>query len=181
MFWTCFSSDFLLDEADEWRIEAWDAIRTRADCRFLFLTKRINRFFVNLPDNWGGGYDHVTVGCTCENQKQTDFRLPVFMDLPCRHKIIVHEPLLGEIDISTWLDHSIEEVVVGGESGPKARVCDYDWVQKIRRTCIDAGVKFTFRQTGALFRKDGRVYHVPRKIQHSQARKAGIDFAGTST
>ncbi len=39
-----------------------------------------------------------------------------------------------------------------------------------------ASVPFFFHQTGALFRKDGRVYRIPRKDQHSQARKAGIDY-----
>ena len=40
----CFSSDFLLEDADEWRAEAWKIIRERSDCTFLFLTKRIERF-----------------------------------------------------------------------------------------------------------------------------------------
>lgn len=63
----------------------------------------------------------------------------------------------------------------GGESGSEARVCDYDWVLDLRRQCVDAGVEFRFRQTGARLRKEGRVYRIRRQFQHSQARKAGID------
>ena len=40
------------------------------------------------------------------------------------------------------------------------------------------GVPFTFRQTGARFEKDGRLYLIPREKQLSQARKAGIDTGG---
>ena len=44
LVYVCFSSDFLLEDADPWRGECWDMIRERKDCQFLFLTKRIERF-----------------------------------------------------------------------------------------------------------------------------------------
>ncbi len=66
---------------------------------------------------------------------------------------------------------------MGGESGKDARLCDYDWVLDIRDQCVEARVPFHFKQTGARFRKDGRVYFVPRRIQSSQARRAGIDYS----
>ena len=40
----CFSTDFLIEEADEWRNECWKMIKERHDCIFVFLTKRIDRF-----------------------------------------------------------------------------------------------------------------------------------------
>ncbi|MBR4466740.1 MAG: DUF5131 family protein, partial [Clostridia bacterium] len=64
------------------------------------------------------------------------------------------------------------------ESGPDARLCDYDWVLDIRRQCAAAGTAFHFHQTGACFRKDGRIYRIPRNQQGIQARKAGIDLEG---
>ena len=69
-----------------------------------------------------------------------------------------------------------EQVTVGGESGNDARVCDYDWVLNIREQCINANVPFHFKQTGAHFRKDGKLYIIPRNQQMIQAHKAGIDF-----
>lgn len=69
----------------------------------------------------------------------------------------------------------IRELVCGGESGNDARICDYGWILSLREQCLAAGVPFRFRQTGALFRKDGRLYRIPRRLQHAQARKAGID------
>lgn len=176
LFWTCFTSDFLLDRCDDWRFEAWQIIRERRDCRFLFVTKRIDRFIVNLPDDWREGYDHVTVCVTCENQETADKRLPVLKRLPIKHKMITNEPLLSPIDMRPYLDETIELVTVGGESGPEARVCRYEWVLNIREQCVLKGVPFAFRQTGARFVKDGRLYRIPRKIQHEQARKAGIDY-----
>ena len=48
----------------------------------------------------------------------------------------------------------------------------------MRDTCVQFGVPFTFRQTGARLRKDGRLYSIPRARQAEQARRAGIDYAG---
>ena len=73
--YTCFSSDFFLDEADEWRVDAWRMIRERIDLDFFIVTKRIDRFRVNLPADWGDGYENVTVCSTCENQDRAAHRL----------------------------------------------------------------------------------------------------------
>ena len=72
---TCFTTDFFLPEADEWRVEAWNMIKQRPDLTFTFLTKRIDRFLVSLPDDWGDGYDNVRIGCTVENQDMADYRV----------------------------------------------------------------------------------------------------------
>ncbi len=174
--YTCFSSDFFLDEADEWRQEAWQMIRHRSDLDFFIITKRIHRFTINLPDDWGEGYPNVTIYSTCENQDRADFRLPILLDLPIRHKGIACEPLLEPIDLSRWLHPSIELVVTGGESGNIARECHYNWVLDIRKQCIQNKVPFHFKQTGARFVKDGKLYQVKRQYQHSQAAKAAIDY-----
>jgi protein gp37 len=49
-------------------------------------------------------------------------------------------------------------------------------VLDIRTQCIEKKVPFHFKQTGARFVKDGRLYHIKRQDQHTQAAKAGIDF-----
>ena len=176
IIFTCFTSDFLLEDADEWRQECWDMIRTRKDCFFYFFTKRIHRFKECIPNDWGDGYDNIIVGCTVENQKMVDFRLPIFKSLPIKHKSSTVSPLLEHVDISEYLDESIEEVAVGGESGVNARPCDYDWILDIRRQCIEKDVPFRFHQTGAYFIKDGKMYRVKRGYQLVQARKANIDY-----
>ena len=175
MIMTCLTSDFLLEEADEWRPEIWKMIKERSDCSFFFITKRIKRFMQCIPEDWCDGYDNVAVGLTCENQKRADERLEIFKTLPIKHKILICAPLLEYIDLSKYLDSSIEEVSIGGESGKNARVCNYEWVTKIREDCQRAEVPFTYHQTGSKLLKDGKLYYIKRSLQKSQARKANID------
>lgn len=70
----------------------------------------------------------------------------------------------------------VEQVVAGGESGKEARVCDYEWVLDIRRQCVDANISFWFKQTGSYLLKGGHEYKIARQFQHSQARKAEINY-----
>lgn len=85
--------------------------------------------------------------------------------------------MLEEIQIQPYLaTGKIEQVTCGGESGEDARLCKYDWILSTRKQCVEAGVAFSFHQTGALFQKDGRIYQIPRSLQHSQAKKAGLDY-----
>jgi protein gp37 len=172
---TCFTSDYFLEEADAWRGESWEMIRARPDLDFFIITKRIARFCDTLPGDWGAGYDNVTVYSTVENQAMADSRLPILLTAPLRHKGIACEPLLERLDLSRYLGPAIERVVAGGESGLDARPCHYDWVLGLRSQCLRAGVPFTFKQTGRLFFKDGKRYIIKRRFQHDQARRAGID------
>jgi protein gp37 len=151
-------------------------MKIRSDLNFLFITKRIHRFYDCIPPDWGEGYDNVTICCTVENQDRADYRLPIFMAAPIKHKHLACEPLLEDLDLSPYLNASIKSVVAGGESGLKARVCDYQWILHIREQCQAAKVGFYFKQTGANFVKDGKHYRVARKYQHSQARKAKINL-----
>lgn len=174
--YTCFTSDFFLDDADDWRKEVWEMISFRKDLHFFIITKRIHRFYVNLPTDWHDGYPNVTICSTCENQDMVNFRLPVLIEIPAHHKSIICEPLLGPVNIFPWLKPCIEQVVAGGESGNEARVCNYDWILSLRDQCEKSHIPFHFKQTGAKFIKDGRLYAIRRKDQHWQARKAGIDI-----
>ncbi len=175
--YTCFTSDFFVEDADLWRGEAWDMIRERSDLDFLMITKRIDRLSETLPPDWGDGWNNVTICCTVENQAMADYRLPIYKAAPVKHKIIICEPLLGPIDLSAYdIGSWVEQVVAGGESGLEARACDYGWIIALRDLCEKENVSFWFKQTGARLIKDGRTYRIKRHLQHSQARKAGINF-----
>ena len=179
-FYTCFSSDFFHPAADGWRQEAWNMMRARADCSFFMITKRPERIADTLPADWGDGWDHVTIAVTCENQGMADRRLPVYLALPLPHRSVMIEPMLSRVDLRPFLKTGlIESVSVGGESGPDARTCDYDWVLDVRRQCVEFGVGFSYHQTGARLLKDGRLYDIPRNRQHEQAKRAGLDNPGT--
>ena len=96
-------------EADGWRAEAWEMMRLRRDLEFFFITKRIGRLREQLPPDWGDGYENVTVGCTVENQAAADLRLPLFLETPLRHRVIVCAPLLERIDLTPWLGPAVGE------------------------------------------------------------------------
>ena len=176
MVYMCFSTDFLIEEADEWRGACWQMIRERQDCTFLFLTKRIDRFMNCIPEDWGSGYENVVICCTVENQKNADRKLRIFRDLPIRHKCITAQPLIEAIQIEEYLV-DIELVVVGGESDRDARPLDYAWVLDIREQCVRKGVSFEFRQCGTHFIKDGKLYKLQTRELCSQARKADINYS----
>lgn len=175
LVYVCFSSDFLIEEADEWRKDCWQMIKERSDLTFLFLTKRIERFLDCIPEDWGDGYDNVVVSCTVENQNRADYRLNIFRELPIKHKNIVCQPMIERMDISAYLDN-IDLVVVGGESDKNARPLDYDWVLDIREQCRAKKVCFDFRQCGTHFVKDGKSYTLQVRDLCSQARKADINL-----
>jgi len=151
-------------------------MKERSDCRFFFITKRIDRFEKCIPEDWGNGYDNVMIAVTTENQKMADYRLPIYSKLPIKHKGIMCEPLLEGIDLTKYLTPEIEVVSVGGESGLEARICNYEWILDIRNQCIAANVSFDFHQTGAKLLKDGKIYCIPKAKQGVQAAKACIDF-----
>ena len=175
-FGLCFTSDLLIEEADGWREDIWDIIRIRHDCSFLFFTKRIDRLQKCLPADWGDGYDNVAIGCTVENQDRADYRLPIFLSLPIKHRIIIVAPMLGRNKKKNYLDpRLIEEVSAGGESGKYARALDFEWVKDLQLQCAASNVPFSFHQTGSYLIKDGKMYHIPRDLQHSQAKKAGLN------
>lgn len=175
LVYLCFSTDFLIEEADLWRNECWNMIKQRPDLIFLFLTKRIDRFEKCIPEDWKDGYDNVIVCCTIENQKNADYKLSIFKKLPIKHKCITAQPLLEKIDIEKYLD-DIELVVVGGESDYNARPLNYDWVIDIREQCVRKKVDFEFRQCGTHFIKDGKLYNLQVKDLTKQAKQANINY-----
>ena len=179
LFYTCFSSDFFHRDADDWRPEAWNMMKERSDCTFFMITKRPERILGHLPPDWKDGWDHVQIAVTCENQWAADHRLPIYLPLPIRHKSVMVEPMLSAVNLRPYFQSfpgQIESVSVGGESGPEARLCDYEWVLDLHRQCLDYDIGFSYHQTGAKLIKDGKLYNIPRKLQHEQAWKAGLSY-----
>ena len=154
-----------------------------SDCSFFMITKRPERIAEHLPRNWGYGWEHVTIAVTCENQEMADKRLPVYLSLPLFHHSVMIEPMLTAVNLQPYIEEYrlsdgnpvIKHVSVGGESGPGARICDYSWVEAVHAQCIENGISFNYHQTGAKLIKDGKLYDIPRKLQHTQAHKAGLD------
>ena len=174
------STDFFVEEADRWRDEAWDIIRKRPDVVFRLLTKRAYRIRECLPDDWGDGYENVMLQVTTENQVRADERLSILLDIPAKHKGFMAAPFIGEVDAETYLaSGQFEEVLCGGENYDGARPCHYEWVKRLSDQCRKHDVTFDFIETGTVFVKDGKTYHIPEKRQQSvQAFKSGLSYKG---
>lgn len=104
---------------------------------------------------------NVWLGVSVENQTWADNRIPKLLATPAAVRWISAEPLLGPVNLSGYFGHErelsqtssawipgLDWVVVGGESGPKARPMNPDWARMIRNECRIAGVPFLFKQWG---------------------------------
>ena len=176
----CMTSDFFLEEADQWREEAWDIMYMRRDVIFYLITKRPERVQQCLPADWGDGWDNVFFNVTCENQKRADERMPILLELPFKHKGVNVAPMLGPVSLAPYLDSGqIERVCCGGENYGGTRPCDFDWVKSLRQECVSRDITFCFMETGTTFIKDGRKYTIRgKRLQTSQALKSGMNYEG---
>ncbi|MBP3346867.1 MAG: DUF5131 family protein [Alphaproteobacteria bacterium] len=176
----CMTSDFFLEEADEWRPEAWKIMKKRPDVIFFLLTKRPERVAECLPPDWHDGWENIFFNVTCENQKRADERIPLLFKLPFKHKGIMVAPFVGPVSIKNYLPaEQIEQVIAGGENYDGSRPLAYDWVKSLYAECVGADVTFCFIETGTNFMKDGKTYHMPDKgLQSRMAYKSGLQHRG---
>ena len=100
MVYTCFTSDFLVEEAGRMARRGVGDDPHAQHLRFFFITKRIDRLMGVLPPDWGDGYENLIVGCIVENQAAADRRLPAVAGSAPAPKLIVCAPLLGPLDIA---------------------------------------------------------------------------------
>jgi protein gp37 len=115
---------------------------------FQILTKRSDRLVElagKLP--W---HNNVWMGVSVENADYT-YRIEHLRRVPAAVRFLSVEPLLGPIPRLPL--QGIQWVIVGGESGPRARSMDPQWVRKIRDRCIAQGVSFFFKQWGGTRKK----------------------------
>ena len=176
----CMTSDFFLEEADEWRDEVWRIIRIRSDVKFFILTKRANRIKECLPYDWKDGYENVILSVTAENQKRADERIPILLSIPAKHKGIMIAPFIDKVSIEKYLEGGqIEQVICGGENYDGSRPCNFAWVQNLSNECKRNNVTFCFIETGTFFIKDKKIYHIKSKqTQSKMAYKSNVSFKG---
>jgi len=123
-----------------------------------------------LPMPWP--LTNVHPGVSAEDQATLDERVPWLLRTPAAHRWLSLEPLLGPVGLSRYMpcscafpvipnqqqchgcsgtgaDHPhLDHVVVGGESGPGARLMHPEWVRQVRDQCVAASVPFLFKQWG---------------------------------
>ncbi len=113
-------------------------------------------------DGYGTGFSwplkNCWLGISCERQEEADERIPLLLQTPAAVRFISAEPLLGPIDLDridfrkskhgsitsaiTYDDEEprVDQVIVGGESGPNARPMNPNWARSLRDQCQASGV-----------------------------------------
>ena len=101
-----------------------------------------------------------------------DKRIPFLLEAKIKHRVLFISPILEYVELDRYLEGGrIEQVSIGGESYENARTCNFDWVRRIRETCLKYGVTFDFHQTGSNFVKDGRRYRIKHRDEYEQAQR----------
>jgi protein gp37 len=155
-------SDLFHEEVpDDYITAVFDTMQRSSWHNFQVLTKRPERAAriagsLVWPEN-------VWMGTSVENQHWT-CRVDALRAIPAGLRFLSCEPLLGPLDLNL---EGIDWVIVGGESGPRARPMKEEWAESIRHQCEEAGVAFFFKQWGAFDchgrrvgkRRSGRLLH----------------------
>jgi protein gp37 len=131
------------------RERLWKLIAETPALDWLLLTKRPERALKSVP--WGAKWPaNVWAGVTAENQRWALKRIPLLLDLPAAVRFLSCEPLLGPLDLGTWLTGArrVDWVIAGGESGHNARPMNPEWARQLRNQCLAASVPFHFKQWG---------------------------------
>lgn len=138
---------------DDWIFKILDAARNAPSQTIQILTKRARRAF-RVTDNWlkarglNALPDNVWIGVSVESQEWADKRIPWLLQIPAAVRFLSCEPLLGDLDISSYL-HGLHWVIIGGESGPNARPFRVEWAYDLVEQCQRAGVAAFVKQLGA--------------------------------
>lgn len=121
---------------------------------FQVLTKRSSLMRDFLKSRYGSapGPAHIWCGVSVEDGSKLS-RVRHLQKAPAGIRFLSIEPLLGPV--GTLQLEGIDWVIVGGESGPRARPMEREWVREIRDQCKASGVAFFFKQWGGLRPKDG--------------------------
>ena len=134
------------------RKRLWDTVK-RTDCLiWQLLTKRPENIERLLPaDGWGDAYDRVWLGTSVEDSAVLD-RVDILREIDAKVRWLSVEPMIGRIEKLNL--EGIHWVVVGGESGSKARPMDIGWVRELKAMCDEVGAAFFMKQLGTVLAKE---------------------------
>lgn len=163
VFVNSMSDLFHEDVSDEF---LGDVFRTMVECpqhTFQVLTKRSERLRAlakRLP--WPS---NIWMGVSVEDRR-VQYRIGDLRATPAKVRFLSCEPLIGPLD---RLDlQGVDWVIVGGESGPRARPMDPLWAGSVLRQCRSAGVAFFMKQMGGKQSKGGKLTVIPPRLRVRQ-------------
>jgi protein gp37 len=159
------------------RARLWPLIEATPWLDWQLLTKRPENAAEMVTWGSSGWPTNVWLGTSVEDQRRANERIPILTGLPAAVRFLSCEPLLSSVDLSQYLPREFERqqggywsygpdcdvwgngktwtrgpaigwVIVGGESGSKARPMDAEWARSLRDQCVAARVPFLFKQWG---------------------------------
>lgn len=157
----CSMTDLFGEFHTDGQIEKVFNVMYRAKAHtFIVLTKRAERmydfvsksaFLSNAP------LENVWLMVSVEDQKTADERIPWLLKIPSAVRGVSYEPGLGPVRLDWPLDHpqrtalsQLDWVIIGGESGPRARMFDIQWAYDAVAQCLVGGVPVFVKQLGAI-------------------------------
>lgn len=139
-------------DLDAARERVWSLILATPHLDWILLTKRPEGIGRLVPPSWAAGEwpSNIWLGCTAEDQKRADERIPHLLRHASAVRFISCEPMRTSIDLSPYLVglRRIDWVIGGGESGLLARPSPVAWMRSLREQCLAAGIPFFFKQWG---------------------------------
>jgi protein gp37 len=178
IFVNSMSDLFHEDVPDSFIADVFNVMKDATRHTFQILTKRARRMseFVTRYTGATLPLPNVEIGVSVENQDAARERIPWLLETPAAVLIVSCEPLISAVDLTrievvaprpphgpgVWLDAlrghvigpddmlpaKIDWVIVGGESGPKARPCDIKWIRSLVEQTKAAGVACFVKQIG---------------------------------
>ena len=176
----CSMSDpFHKDVPFEFIDKVLQIIKATRQHTYFMLTKRPGR----MAYYWAGRRipDNLWLGTTVENQRAAGERISHLVNCATIRNFLSLEPLLGPVDLAVDIGHGVGDlgldrlggVIVGGESGPKARDMDPDWARSILEQCREMGMPFYMKQMSGRTKREREAIPADLNIKELPWRKDG--------
>jgi protein gp37 len=156
----CTYSDFFMEEADQWRDDAWAMIRATPNLIWQLTSKRTHLIADRLPPDWGSGYKNVWLGTSVELKKYLP-RLDALKEIPCVLRWADFAPTLEDLmpELAQHID-GFGWVCASGETGcgvVQPRPWNPQWARNIRDLCKERKIPFFFSQVAGKDRYTSRL------------------------
>jgi protein gp37 len=119
------------------------------------------RGFPPLPGDGPVVLPGVWIGVSAENQQWANIRIPALLDTPAEVRWVSAEPLIGPVTLRPeWVGATptgrpvLDWAVLGGESGPRSRPCDPQWIRSLVEQCRAGSTAPFIKQLGAVWAQD---------------------------
>lgn len=177
---TCSWSDFFIEQADQWRNEAWAIIKATPHLTYQILTKRPERIDQCLPDDWGSGYPNVWLGVSIETHAELTRAYILAESKPATVKFISAEPLLNDFSndfihllkgtCKGFQGYPFEWIIIGGESGNDTGKYGYrptrlEWIENLIDVSRAFGVHVFVKQLGTHLAKEMKLSRHGKKME----------------